>query len=330
MTPNDSARPDDHAAPDQPVGTEAVLSQADQRAVDLLIEHGFDVAAASAADPALRSRIEAASRLFACTERYPLEPVDPSLVDATLARIDRTEEERAERMRVTPERNSTGGRGRWADFIAIACVALLAVSIGVPLLSQLQHRKEIEGCAANMRSIGSALATYSGDFDGRPLAAGIAPDLSALTSWAGYDNSRHLDVLHERGYCDRACLCCGNDKDRQGYASQVPNERMNRAWRQPSHLPLLADRNPLIVRTILGHPIGTAVENSLDHGGDGQNVLFADLTISFEGSPILRVRIGADGEGVEENIWVPASRNGTQDGLHAPSEWSAIDVFLMQ
>jgi hypothetical protein len=330
MTPNDSASPDDHATPDQPVGSAATLSEQDQRAVELLIEHGFDVEAACAAEPALRARIVAASGLFARVDRYPVEPIDPSLIDATLARIDRDDAARSERMRVTPERSAVGGRGRWADFIAVACVALLAVSVGVPLLSQLQHRKEIEGCAANMRAIGSALATYSGDFNGRPIAAGLAPDLGALTSWAGYDNSRHLDVLHQRGYCAPECLCCGNDGDRQGHASQVPNERMNLAWRQPSHLPLLADRNPLIVRTILGRPIGTAVENSLDHGGDGQNVLFADLAISFEASPVLRVRLSADGDAIEENIWVPADRRGFQDDLHAPSEWSAIDVFLMQ
>ena len=333
MTPNDSATPDDHgtAASSADVPTEtAALTAEDQQAVDALIDHGFDLEAACRAQPALRERIIAAHALLSRVDSYPVEAPDPALIDATLARIDRADAERSDRMRVEPERAVRGGRGRWADFIAIACVALLAVSVGVPMLSQLQHRKEIDGCAANMRTLGSALATYSGDFNERPIMAGFAPDLSSLASWGGYDNSRHLDVLHERGYCDRACLCCGNDRDQHGYASQVPNERMNRAWRQPAHLPLLADRNPLIVRTVFGQPVGTAIENSLDHGGYGQNVLFADLAVTFEGSPILRIRLAPDGNPVEENIWVPADRAGSQDGLHSPGEWNALDVFLMQ
>lgn len=339
MTPNDSATPDDRDDSDSfgspasradASAETATLSEADQQALDALIDHGLDAESACRAHPALRARILAAQALLSRVDAYPVEAPDPALVDATLARIDRAESERADRMRLEPERSVRSGRGRWADFIAIACVALLAVSVGVPLLSQLRHRQEIEACAANMRTLGSALAAYSGDFNERPIAAGFAPDLSSLASWSGYDNSRHLDVLHERGYCDRACLCCGNDRDGHGYASQVPNERMNRAWRQPAHLPLLADRNPLIVRTLFGQPIGAAVENSLDHGGYGQNVLFADLAVTFEGSPVLRIRLASDGSPVEENIWVPADRAGSQDGLHAPGEWSALDVFLMQ
>lgn len=333
MTPNDSATPDDNGSPASSADASAdtaTLSEGDQQALDALIDHGLDAETACRTHPALRERILAVQALLGRVDAYPVEPPDPALVDATLARVDRAELERSERMRLAPERSVRGGRGRWADFIAIACVALLAVSVGVPLLSQLQHRQEIDACAANMRTLGSALAAYSGDFNERPIAAGFAPDLSSLTSWGGYDNSRHLDVLHERGYCDRACLCCGNDRDGHGYASQVPNERMNRAWRQPAHLPLLADRNPLIVRTVFGQPIGTAIENSLDHGGYGQNVLFADLAVTFEGSPILRIRLGSDGNSVEENIWVPADRAGSQDGLHSPGEWSALDVFLMQ
>ncbi len=318
------------------------LSPLDEQAVDLLVEHGFDLERATAAAPTLRERLAAAHAVFHATESYPVAAPDAALIDATLARIDREEDAQASRMRfgATVGDSGTGdlpsrglpslGRGRWADFVAVACVAILVVSIGLPILDQMEHRSAVAGCANNMRSIGAGLAQYHGDFNSRPIAAGFAPDLAGLASWAGYDNSKHLDVLHQKGYCDRACLSCANNDDDSGYASQVPNERLNRLWMMNSHLPLLADRNPLVLRTAFGRPIGALAENSLDHGGTGQNILFADLTVGFEGSPLLSVRFEGAAAEMPENIWIPADRSGIEVGLQSPRDWSALDVFLLQ
>ena len=302
-----------------------MLTPADEQAVDALVEHGFDADAAKRARPELAQRIDAANRLFACaTERYPAEPPDPTLIDATLARIDRAEDERAERMRAGPRGFPTLGRGRWADFVAVACVAVLLFSIGVPMLNSMRHDREVIGCQSNLRTIGSALGSYHGDFNSRPIAAGFAPDLSKLASWDTYDNSRHLDPLHLGGYCAKDCLCCGNDADKSGYASQVPNEPLDRLWLSQSHLPLL-------VRTAFrGLAVMRGRENSLDHGGKGQNLLYGDLSIVFEVSPLVTVRMPSAAAPSLENIWIPADHQGLEDAMHAPAEWSAIDIFLLQ
>jgi hypothetical protein len=332
---DDASRDDDDTLADQ---SGPMLTPDDAAAVDALIEHGFDSEAASRAHPALRARIEAAHALLSIAAETPLDDasgastgsVDESLVDATLARIGRAEADRSERMRITPERAGPRRRTRWTDFVAVACAALIALSIGAPLLNQLRHRQEINACAAGMREVGTALAQYAADFNERPLVAGLAPDFSRLGTWTNYDNSRHLDLLRQRGYCGEQCLCCGNDAEREGYASQVPTESMNRYFRQPAHVPLLADRNPFVVRTVHGMVFGGVRENSPDHGGFGQNVLYGDLSVFFEASPVMRLRIGPEGVFVEENIWVPADGSGDQLRFHGPGEWTTLDVFLMQ
>ena len=324
-------KPED-AEPSDLSATTARLSAEDQRAIDALIDHGFDLAAAQAAHPALAARIAAAHALFVrASDQYPVDPPDPALIDATLARIDREESERAERMRLDSRGVPTLGRGRWADFVAVACVAILAVSIGLPLMNHFGAQREIAACAANLAQLGQGLNAYHGDFNSRPIAAGFAPDLTKLRDWSNYDNSRHLDALAANNYCAAGCLRCGNDADGSGYSSQVPHDGLNRIWLRQAHIPLVADRNPLIYQTALGgRALVRSIENSLDHGGRGQNVLFGDLSVTFEGSPVLTIRLRDDAAPAPENIWVPANRAGREDSLSAPSEWGVIDVFLTQ
>ena len=94
MTPNDSTNHDFK-------GSDASLCAADQRAVDLLIEHGFDLAAATKANPADRERLAAAHAFFMRVEAYPVQAPDSALIDATLARIDRATESNADAGRIS-------------------------------------------------------------------------------------------------------------------------------------------------------------------------------------------------------------------------------------
>ena len=318
--------------PIDPSATHLALCADDAQAVDALIEHGFDLGRAQAAHPDLSQRIAAAHALFSrAGDGYPVDPPDTALVDATMARIDREESERERRMRIDSRGLPTLGRGRWADFVAVACVALLAFSIGLPLLNYFGARGEISACQSNLAQLGQALSAYQGDFNSRPIAAGFAPDLSSLGSWSNYDNSRHLDPLAEGKYCPPGCLHCARDTEQNGYASQVPNEPLNRMWLRHGHVPLVADRNPLVYQTAFGgRALVRSIENSLDHDGRGQNILFGDLSVVFELSPILTVRLRDDAPPAPENIWIPANRAGREDGLDAPVDWGALDIFLTQ
>lgn len=310
---------------------EPALSATDEAAVDALVEHGFDLDAARTAHPELADRIVAVHALVSTTDAYPAEPPDASLVDATLARIDRAEDERAARMAVGNTPAPRIGRGRWSDFIAIACVAILALSVGLPLLHQFRMRGATLRCESNLRQLHAGLDGYYADFQSRPFAAGLGPDISRLASWGSYDNSRHLDVLQQANYCGQHCLCCGNDTDRSGYASQVPSRHSDPLWAAHANLPLIADRNPLVFQTAFGGRASVAtVENSPDHGREGQNVLYGDGSVRFERSPMLMIRRSAEGKMVFENIWVPADGSGDEGRFHDPRAWGSIDIFLMQ
>lgn len=318
-----------------PPGGYPALTVEDGEAVDLLVEHGFDLEAALRAAPAQAERLRAAHAVFFRLESYDVGPSsgtsDPALVDATLARIAQEDDARRSRMRL----DGTGGVARlgserWRDVLAVACAAILILSIGMPIANQLSGRSRDASCGANLRDLGMGIAGYVKDNDGLPMAAGFSPDLSGLASWSGLRNRDNLKTLAERGYCSPGCLCCAADATGEGYAYQVPTRSALWRWQSGERGPLVADRNPVIDLFRSGRPIGTFTMNSPEHGGRGQNVLFTDGSIEFARSPILIVPASAFLPSHAENIWIPMDSGKLEDGFDAPREWIGFDVFLTQ
>jgi len=308
------------------------LAAPDMEALDLLVEHGFDAAKAASARPELAARIDAAMKLFARLDEYPVESSDDSLVDATLARIAQAEREEESRMRLAPP--PVVGSGRWPDLWAVACVALVLIGVGLPLANWMQSRAAEDSCANNLRSLGGGLARYVGDHGAVPFNASLAPDLATLDSWANLGNNRHLSKLTDGNYAETQCLCCPNDAGRNGYAYQVPSDKALRTWTLGVRVPVIADRNPAIELTRAGHPVGLCVLNSPDHGGAGQNALFTDVSVEFLRNTTLIIPAIEDDPRHLENIYLPmsaeerAARKPEQD-LDRPSEWAKSDVFLL-
>lgn len=307
------------------------LSPADADAVDLLIEHGFDAERAISARPELAERIRAAARLFGRLDRIPVTAPDPSLADATLARIAIADREREERMRIRPAAAARPFvQGRWRELVAVACVVLVAMSIVFPMLDGLRDLHGASRCADNMNKLASALDTYHGDFRAMPIAAGFGPDLSALRSWNEYSGARHLSVLSDAGYCGAECVACTNNAAREGYAMQAHSPKAGWSWRGAARIPIVSDRNPVIDLTRRGKPIGQHTLNSVEHGGEGQNMLFTDGSVEFVRSPLLMLPAFGGLPAHEENLWLPMDLGGLEDDLGSPSEWLGIDVFLIQ
>jgi hypothetical protein len=308
------------------------LSAPDLEAIDLLIEHEFDVARATAARPELAARLEAAIRLFGRLDAYPVEAPDDSLTDATMARIEQDEHARESRMRIDPSRGGSLTSTRWPDLWAVACVALVVVGVGLPLANWMRGRAAEAACADNMRQLGGGIARYVQDRGSMPYQASMMPDLSALERWTDVDNNRHLHALTDGEYVEKRCLCCGNDPTGEGYAYQVPSEGSLRAWRTGTRIPVIADRSPIIELTRMGMPIGHCVVNSPDHGGSGQNALFTDGSVEFVRSTTLVVPEFESMPRHLENIYLPmsdAERGKLEEGLDKPSEWIRLDVFLL-
>ena len=78
------------------------LSPQDQRLLDALVECEFDPEALEALSAEDRQRVGALMKLLDLLNDYPVEDADDALVHATLARIDRHEEETASRMSFSP------------------------------------------------------------------------------------------------------------------------------------------------------------------------------------------------------------------------------------
>lgn len=332
---NDSStEPDDTRGPR---AGDPQLSAEDAAAVDLLIEHGLDLSRAVAARPDMKPRLEAASRLFGRLESCTVEPPDAALTDATLARIEREERAREGRMRLehSPEhgRVSTGS-GRWPDLWAVACVALILVAVGLPLANWMQARAAQANCSSNLRGLGGGIARYVEDRKSMPFVAGLVPDFGKLGSWVGLQNNRHLHALTDNGYAEQRCLCCPNDPAGDGFAYQVPGGRALEAWRLGVRVPVVADRNPAIELTREGVPVGMCFVNSPDHEGNGQNALFTDGSVEFIRSTTMMVPQLGEMPRHLENIYLPMSdsdrRSGRpEEGLDRPSDWTRLDVFLL-
>ena len=312
------------------------LAAPDIEAIDLLIEHDFDLARATAERPELAARIAAASRLFARLDGYPVEAPDPSLTDATLARVAQEEFAREDRMRLDPrlyrDRGGSLTSTRWPDLWAIACVALIVVAVGLPLANWMRSRAAEAACADNMRMLAGGISRYVKDRGAMPFQASLMPDLGSIDRWTDVDNNRHLDVLTDGQYAEKRCLCCANDPNGEGYAYQVPTAAAVRAFNSGIRVPIIADRSPAIELTRAGKPIGFCILNSPDHGGTGQNALFTDGSVEFVRSTTLVVPAFDGMPRHLENIYLPmseAERGKPEEGLDKPSEWIGVDVFLL-
>ncbi|MGA1044797.1 MAG: hypothetical protein ACO38V_06050 [Phycisphaerales bacterium] len=307
------------------------LTEADAAAVDALIDAGFEL---DRVPEAMRPRAAAALAVFRRLEAVPGADADDasvdSLVDATLLRIDRHEEEQAARLSYrehTEARSVSRARLRFADFVGVAAIAILAVSIAIPLMSHVRTSRGIAACGDGMRSLGGSFAAFANDHQGNmPFAASLVPGLdfgSGRFPMSGsYRHGDQLRTLADEGYCDSAaCLGCPNHPTPGGtYSFRVPaNEAELRMDLVPA-LVIVGDRNP-VIELVLGGLRVQVEMCSPEHDDRGQNVMRGDGSVVFLRDPRLK------GERERpDNIWLPVAGQGGLAGEVATVEG---DVFLL-
>ena len=295
------------------------LCPQDQRLLDALVDCRFDRGAMEALTLDEHRRVDSLVSLFELLEDYPVEDADESLVHATLARVDRSEEQRASRMAFSEaavaEELPARRRFRMPDFISIAAVILIGASVVWPLTAHLHRRSIDTGCANNMRRMALAFDQYASDFDGGvPIAqAGM------FSNWnTTRHNAVNLNPLLNGGYCDRGHLSCPGDKGHYGESYspqwQVPGHRM--IWGVDRVTLMLGDRNPLIDGARAGRWM-PALTISLNHGGRGQNVLSTDGSWVWFVEPVF---------GHNDNIWLPSGVAALQGEIE-PTD--PADAFLV-
>ncbi len=302
------------------------LNTREADAIDVLVEHGFDLAQATNARPDLANELRSMSASMGELDGYVTGEPDPDLVAVTLARVDRAARDEAARMSTRSERSRVSGMGQWRDIVAVAAVALLVVSVAVPVLSYVKSQKQITACSANLYRVASGLEGFVGDHDGSlPMAAGFMFPNGALPTTASHDfhASDCLDQLVAGGYCKGECCACPSDSEADpNYAVQIASPAHPLHWRTGVRRPVVADRNPLLDLLRAGYSVTILNLNSPTHGSRGQNVLFTDASVEFVTTS------GVSVNGTIDQLYVPCDRGGLEDDVCSFADWVGSDTFL--
>jgi len=301
------------------------LSPSDDDALESLVSAGYDPQRVT---PAIRARAaKAASLLGLLAAPIPPEQstiqegsqATPLLVDRTLARVQRAIEEHEESMALTSSDRRDGG-GRWAfrlqDLISVAALLLVAASLIGPMLIGLRESNRRLACGANMQAAGVAFGQYGNDSKGM---LPIATSSKAGNPWwfvgqgAERSNSANLYVLNRANFTTVEKLaCCGNPNapkqaptdavdwgslNEVSYSYQCQFAAHRSSWKGGTRVVILSDASPVVRRAVRGEII-YPFENSPNHGGTGQNVLFNDGSGEWLKTPVVET-------GRSDNIWLP-------------------------
>jgi hypothetical protein len=259
------------------------LSKEDARVLDALVENGGlnseDIEALEGDD---RQRGKKIAGLLSLLDDYPVEDASDELVNATLARVNRAEDARTERLNLqaTRELNEqlSGKRWRFPDLFATAAMLLLAVGVIWPVVNHARQSRMIALDHDNLRESHEGIASYSSGNNGMtPMqsVAGLLPDpFDWMGSHAGLHNQKVREACGDRLQLNDFHNP-GGSLQSQPYSFQVwqPGQDLLNAEQ-----PIASNTNPLPAMSSNTIPMREqdARRNTLDHDGLGQNVLFGD------------------------------------------------------
>ena len=259
------------------------LSKEDARVLDALVENGGlnseDIEALEGDD---RERGKKIAGLLSLLDDYPVEDASDELVNATLARVNRAEDARTERLNLqaTRELNEqlSGKRWRFPDLFATAAMLLLAVGVIWPVVNHARQSRMIALDHDNLRESHEGIASYSSGNNGMtPMqsVAGLLPDpFDWMGSHAGLHNQKVREACGDR-LQSNDFHNPGGSLESQPYSFQVwqPGQDLLNAEQ-----PIASNTNPLPAMSSNTIPMREqdARTNTLDHDGLGQNVLFGD------------------------------------------------------
>lgn len=310
------------------------LSLEDQQLLDALIDSEFDRAAMPAAlGRALtdddQRRLDTLTRLLELMGDYPVEDAEPSLLHATLARIDRHEEQHAQRLRfdIAQEQHASRRtlRIRIPDLITVAAVMLIAVGVLWPVAGAIRRQSIDNACANNLKTMGYAFSQYANDNNGSLPYAMAGP----MGTWENFRNALNLNPLVKGGYCDEGHLECPGHHQHSDDGAGEGGPSYSYRWLTPVGLVhwntgrvtvILGDLNPLIDAGRSGL-VAPPLSVSINHGGRGQNVLTSDGRTIWLAQPIIG---GTGGRG--DNIWMPDNIDALRRGATPADD---ADTFLV-
>lgn len=239
------------------------------------------------------------------------------LVDRTLARVQRAIEEHEQSMAVGGgDRRGGGWSFRMQDLVSVAALLLVAVSLIGPMVMGFREYNRRVACGANMNVAGVAFGLYGNDNKGMlPVATSSIAGNPWWFTGQGVErsNSANLYVLNRANFTTVEQLaCCGNPNARKqaptdavdwrkldevSYSYQCQFAERRPSWKNGTRVIILSDASPVVRRAVRGEVI-YPFENSPNHGGRGQNVLFNDNSGAWLTTPVVE-------SGRSDNIWLP-------------------------
>jgi hypothetical protein len=286
-----------------------IFEALDASALDAMVACGFDSRKVTAS---LRERAATIGQMHnAVVADTPIE-IPQGLAQRTHAMIQATGTQPAlDSMRLRVPLNR-----RLADVVSVAAMLLLCFSIGWPAMASWRSASMRAACSNNLRSVASAVGLYGGDFQDH-LPAATAGFGGGQTWWnvgkgAEQSNSANLYTLTRTGYTGLEELACEGNP----LATRHPHDQNAQDWGSLTEVsysyriitklnaPLLGsaerfvvvtDRSPVVLRAVRNQAI-LPRENSFNHGGKGQHVLFSDGAVQWTTSPVLESG---------ENFWLP-------------------------
>lgn len=280
---------------------EAELSDPDRRAVDAMVDNGWDT---SAAPENLRERCEKLAALANLLEPQTLAHTNnsnlnfnastkpsASLRERTLRLIDNADRHTGEVYNADVAFEGRGGRslsGRWRDLVAVAATLLIAVGVGWPMLAGMQDQHGRLNCRSNLMTAGFGFGQYANDHRDRlPMASASMP---GLPWWQvgnpERSNSANLFTLVNRSYLNAEALT-----DPAYAEASSPNQFLPDAmdwpelrgvsysfqnlfaaerpdWNGSARVAILSCRSPVVVRSVTGDrmTISVLMGNSMTHG----------------------------------------------------------------
>ncbi len=304
---------------------ELSLTGDDDDALEALVASGFDI---DHVPGSLRYRAKRVANLLGLLDIPVAGSLDTvgatnSLVSRTLSRVQRAVDEHEDRLTLSVIGSDTlegDARRGWAlrpaDLMSAAALLFIGVMLVAPMATGVRAYNRDQACASNMHAAGVAFGAYAGDFQSRLPIASIA---KAGTPWwnvgrVEQSNSANLFTLARANYTSNLeCLSCAGNPEAPAkagsdwvdwrtlgevsysYQCQFADRRAN--WGSGSRVVVLADASPVVRRAIRREVI-LPFENSLNHDGRGQNVLFNDGSSTWLSTPNLP-------QGRGDNIWLP-------------------------
>lgn len=312
--------------------TLARLIPEDDDALEALISAGWD---AESVTSGMRERARRQLRVLGVLDAPRVSGLDAaadreSLIASTLAHVQSGIAADESRRRLAPSGERREGR-RWRlpDIASVAAVLLIGTAILWPVGDAMRARARQAASFGNLGLVAQALGSYaSANTDMLPMAS-AAP--RGTTWWnvgnPQQSNSANLFTLVRTGYVSVCQLAapgnphatteCAKDwMDWQrpesvsySFVNLFGNMDVRRGWQRVRTV-ILADRSPVMVRAQRGERFINVLENSLNHAGFGQVVLFSDASAQWTVSPVLD-----NGD----NIWLPRAIERAMRGSPTPA-----------